>query len=301
MTRLAEIEVHVNSMGELLDIVGAMRSLASMRMQETHRALPGIRRYAEAMAEAIGDALLLLPGGVAPERGGRQRRAMILCTAEHGFVGGFNERILDAAKPDPGDRDALFILGSRGAAMAHERGRPIVWTHPMATRLESVPETVRRLAAELYGRIAGGAITRVDLIFARYGQGSAMSIERRVLFPLDLAAFEAKSARPPPLHNLAPPVLIEKLIAEYIFALLTEAATESLAAENAARFNAMEAAHDNVSKKLDRLRADAREARQSEITTELIDLVTGAEALQSVEGRCSGLDGAESHDPAGCR
>ena len=59
--RLAEVETHIASMGELLDIVGAMRSLASMRMQEAHRALPSIRRYAEAMAQAIGSALLLLP------------------------------------------------------------------------------------------------------------------------------------------------------------------------------------------------------------------------------------------------
>ena len=61
MTRLAEIEAHIASMGELLDIVGAMRSLAGMRVQEAQHALPGIRRYAEAMAAAIGAALLLVP------------------------------------------------------------------------------------------------------------------------------------------------------------------------------------------------------------------------------------------------
>jgi F-type H+-transporting ATPase subunit gamma len=60
MTRLTEVEAHIRSMGELLDIVGAMRSLASMRVQEAQRTLPGIRRYAETMAAAIGAALLLL-------------------------------------------------------------------------------------------------------------------------------------------------------------------------------------------------------------------------------------------------
>jgi F-type H+-transporting ATPase subunit gamma len=68
-------------------------------------------------------------------------------------------------------------------------------------------------------------------------------------------------------------------MAEYLFALLMEAAVESIASENAARFAAMESAHDNVSKKLSRLRQDARQARQSEITAELLDLITGAEAL----------------------
>ncbi len=91
----------------------------------------------------------------------------------------------------------------------------------------------------------------------------------------------AKQPRLPPLHNLAPSLLLQKRVAEYVFALLTEAAVESPASENAARFSAMESAHDNVSRKLEQLRRDARQARQGEITTELIDLVTGAQALQS--------------------
>lgn len=87
----------------------------------------------------------------------------------------------------------------------------------------------------------------------------------------------------PPLHNLPAEALLEKLIADYVFALLTEAAFEALASENAARFAAMASAHDNVSQKLDQLRQDARQARQEEITTELLDLVTGAEALRDAE------------------
>ncbi len=70
-------------------------------------------------------------------------------------------------------------------------------------------------------------------------------------------------------------------MAEYVSAPLTEAAVESIASENAARFSAMESAHDNVAKKLDQLRREASQARQSEITTEMLDLVTGAEALTS--------------------
>ncbi|HUZ74192.1 MAG TPA: FoF1 ATP synthase subunit gamma [Stellaceae bacterium] len=279
MMRLAEIELHLGSIGELLDVVGAMRSLASMRVQEALRALPGIRRYADAMANAIGSALLLLPEMTVAGRGKDGHRALILCTAEHGFVGGFNESIMAAARADVDPRDALFILGSRGAALAHELNWSQAWTHPMATRPESVPEMVRRLTAELYRRIARGSITRVEVMFAHYRRGGAATIERHRLLPLDLASFATERGRLPPLHNLAPQALIEKLAAEYIFALLTEAGTESIASENAARFSAMESAHDNVSKKLAQLQQDARQARQNEITTELIDLVTGAEAL----------------------
>jgi F-type H+-transporting ATPase subunit gamma len=281
MIRLAEIESQIAGIGELLEIVGAMRSLASMRVQEAHRALPGIRRYAETMAEAIGSALLLMPKPSLAWGVAQGRRAFILCMAEHGFVGGFNARVIDAAEEVLGRDDTLFVLGSRGAALVRERDGTPAWTHPTATRPEGVPETIHALAAQLYGLIVQDQVARVDLMFARHRQGAGTTIERRQLLPLDIASFSVKQPRLPPLHNLAPNVLLEKLVGDYVFALLTEAAVESLAAENAARFAAMRSAYDNVSKKLEELRQDARQARQSEITTELLDLVTGAEAMRS--------------------
>jgi len=280
MTRLTKIQSHIVSMDELLDIVGAMRSLAGMRVQESQHALPGIRSYADSMATAIGSALLLMPQPVTEAHQRRGRCAAILCMAEHGFVGGFNERMLEAAEATLNPSDMLFVLGSRGAALAYERGREIAWTRPMATRLAGAPDAVNSLTNELYARIARGEIARVEVMFARYRQGAASMIEHRLLLPLDTASLAAKSARQVPLHNLAPRPLLEKLIADYVFALLTEAAVESIASENAARFAAMESAHDNVSKKLAGLQENARQARQTEITSELLDLMTGAEALQ---------------------
>lgn len=279
MTRLAEIEGRIASMNELSDIVGAMRSLAGMRLQEAQGALPSVRRYAESMATAIRAALLLMPQRIPESQPEGGRRAFILYAAEHGFVGGFNERLIEAVESVLQAQDALFVLGSRGAALAFERGRQASWTRPMATRLAGAPDTINRLASELYACIAGSEISRIEVIFGRYRQGSPPTIERHLLLPLDLASLSATPPQQPPLHNLAPHVLFEKLMAEYVFALLMEAAVESIASENAARFAAMESVHDNVSKKLSQLRQDARQARQSDITAELLDLITGAEAL----------------------
>ena len=289
MTRLSEIQSHIASMGELLDIVGAMRSLAGMRVQESQHALPGVRSYADSMAAAIGSAVLLMPQAVTEARQERGRRAVILCMAEHGFVGGFNERMLEAAEATLEPSDLIFVLGSRGAALAFERGRKAAWTGPMATRLAGAPDALDSLTSELYARVADGDVARIEVMFCRYRQGAASTIERRLLLPLDAAALSSKQARQVPLHNLQPQPLLEKLMAEYVFALLMKAAVESIASENAARFAAMESAHDNVRKKLARLEEDARQARQTEITSELLDLITGAEAMQSGLKRARGV------------
>lgn len=288
MTRLSEIQSHIASMDELLDVVGAMRSLAGMRVQEAQHALPGIRSYADSMAAAIGGALLLMQPPLADAHQKHYPRVLILCTAEHGFVGGFNEHMLDAAEAILQPSDLLFVLGSRGAAVAFERGRKVAMTKPMVTHLAGTPDAINRLTNELYERVARGDVAQIEVMFSRYRQGAASTIERRLLLPLETAGLSSKPGHQPPLHNLPPRVLFEKLVAEYVFALLTETAVESLASENAARFAAMESAYENISKKLEGLRENARQARQSEITSELLDLMAGAEAMRSRPHRHSG-------------
>ena len=278
--RLAEIERHVSSIQELQRIVGAMRAIASMRVQEALRALTSVRQYGSALAVAVREALAIaaderIASGEA-RRGGL--RAIVVFTSEHGFVGGFNERLIETAAAKPETGDTLLIVGSRGAALASDRGLAVASTHAMATRLASVPEVVQRVQEGLYPRIARAEIMRAEVVFGCHQRSGATAIERRRLFPLDLSA-GGKRSGPVPLHDLSAAELLERLTAEYLLAQLTEAAIESLAAENAARFAAMESAHDNVDKKLGGLRLDASRARQEEVTTELLDLVIGQQAV----------------------
>jgi F-type H+-transporting ATPase subunit gamma len=294
MMQLSAIRLRIASLTELTDVVGAMRALAGMRLQEAQQALPGIRRYAGSVAAALASALPLLPEGDAVSREARRAqgaRAVILCTAEHGFVGGFNERMLEAAHrltiaPQPAPEDRFYVLGSRGAALALERGWRLSWRQSAATRLAGTPASVGQLTSELYAGLARGDFVRIDCLFARYRQGGVPAVECSTLLPLDTAALAAAAAipaaLPEPLHHLAPRQLLEGLAAEYLFARLTEAAVESLASENAARLTAMEAARDNVSHRLGELQRTAQQARQEEITTELLDLIVGVEASSEV-------------------
>lgn len=292
--RLAQIERRVASMEELQRIVGAMRAIASMRMQEAVRALTSVRAYGDTLAEAIHAALEIASEATQLDHGDgirhvdatrglagrRARRIVVLFASEHGFVGGFNQRLLEAIESDLAPTDALMIVGSRGAAFTAERGHSAAWTHPLATRLAGVSETVRLLEEELLPRITRDEIVRADVIFSRHGGSGDLVIERRQLFPLQLAAARIKRGGLAPLHDLPVPQLLEKLTAEYMAGQLTEAATEALAAENAARFAAMDAARDNIGRKLEGLRLDVSRARQEEVTTELLDLITGEQAVR---------------------
>jgi F-type H+-transporting ATPase subunit gamma len=285
MERYVQLRQRIGSVHDLLEVTAAMRALAAVRVQQAQEALTGIRQYTSVISDAMGEALPLLGpeaevlGAAAVGADGR-RRALLVFSAEHGFVGAFNEHLVGRAEQELERAGGeLFMVGGRGALVAEERGLPLVWAIAMATHPGQVIEVSQRVAMELYRRFAAGEIGRIDLVFPRYRAGGSSTVEQLTLLPLDLARFPGRIARVEPVLNLPPEVLVEKLVEEYFFAELSHAAMESFISENGARLQVMDSAHETVEAKLDDLTKLANRVRQEEVTTELLDVVTGAEAL----------------------
>ncbi len=277
--RLADIVAKITNVRQLESVVTAMRGIAASRAQQARSLLPGIEAYSDVVAQAMGEALALLPAGEAMRPVvGRKSRGLILFCAEQGFAGAFSERILDAAGQDL-EGAAVFILGTRGAAIAGERGIGSAWSAPMATQAGAVTISANRVADALYAAVADGRMTDVDILFPCFAPASGMQITRRSLLPLDLARFKQSIAKFPSLTTLSPPALVESLAAEYVFAQLCDAAMHTFAAENEARMLSMAAAKTNIQSKLSELSRRESQQRQEEITTEIVELAAGAEAL----------------------
>ncbi|OAI26450.1 H(+)-transporting ATPase [Methylosinus sp. R-45379] len=279
--RSADIKVHIVATRQLESVITAMRGVAAIRTREAQSRLSGVRAYAGTLGDAICAALALSeeapPSRLVSERRPAGGHIVLAFCSERGFVGAFNERILDAAArfADGVERPALFIIGERGATLAQERGSRADWTLPMASRVDDAPSLADRIAQELYGRLGEGLADRVTLIHGAPG-AAGIEIVARSLVPLDLARFPPASAAVPPLVTLPPRALVEGLAQEYVFAELCEAAVLSFAAENEARMRAMIEARDNAHKTLERLEARHRQTRQEEITEEIIELARPA-------------------------
>ena len=271
--RLSEITSRIQGIHELGTVVNAMRGIAGARAQRAHSALHAVELYAATLSAAIARALALLPArdGAAPAGG----QALVVFLAEQGFAGGFNERLLDAVATTLGD-DQLFLIGSRGSALAAERGMHPVWSGAMPAHPDSIPTLADQIATELYGQIASGAIERLDALFAT----GAIAIERRRLFPLDPKKFETSTHSGAPLLDLPPSALLGELTADYVHAQLCDAALHAFAAENEARMDAMASAHREIDRQLGRLEMMQRIVRQDEITAEIIELAAGELASQ---------------------
>lgn len=291
--KLSEVQARMNGVHGLESVVGAMRGIAAARSREARSRLDGIRACARIVSAAIGDALLLIDDHASHETANTDAKhdgamVIVLC-AEQGFVGTFNEHVIDAAlASSTGSARAAstqyLLLGDRGIVAATERGLNVGWSAPMVTHADEVPALADRLTGVLFQRLVAGRTTRVSVIHATPNPTASVQTVEQTLLPFDYGRFSAASSgaspaptrRNPPLITLSPQQLLSQLAEEYIFAQLCEAIMLSFAAENEARMRAMIAARENVHDKLEALTGDFRRLRQEEITSEIVELSAGS-------------------------
>ena len=277
--KLSEVETRIGTVHQLAAVITAMRGSAAARSREARSRLDGIRAYATVIGEAIGQALALAPESDQelrkPQNPGGH--AVIALCAEQGFVGSFNERLLDAAENHlKAESTQLLVVGDRGAMVATERGLVFAWSAPMVAHAEEVPLLASRITDALYSRLEKDQAARVTVIHAVRAPSASIEIVEGALLPFDFARFKVAPRSIPPITTLPPEQLLAELAEEYVYAELCAEVMLSFAAENEARMQAMIAARSNVARKLDELVRSFRRLRQEEITGEIIELSAGS-------------------------
>ena len=275
--RLADVSARIHGISQLGAVVNAMRGIAAARAQQARRQLVAIDAYAAILRGAIGQALPLIRPAEPRSAASPGCRTLVLFCAEQGFAGAFSEHVLDAVGDDL-TRFDIFLIGSRGRAAVAARHVAPAWTDVMPSHSPGIPRLADRIMRALTPRIAAGEIDGLDVVFSRRLPGARTTVERRTLFPFDTAAVAGSRRTTPPLLNLAPETLLEKLTEDYMLAELCTAALHAFAAENEARVEAMAAARTQVESRLSRLQATQRRVSQEEITAEIIELAAGEAA-----------------------
>jgi F-type H+-transporting ATPase subunit gamma len=283
MPRVQEISTQIGSLKELSGVIAAIRVMATSQMQQGERALDAVRNYTEIIRRALAEAAALVPeDSESAATHIRSRPGLVVFCSEHGFCGAFNEPLIRAAA-EASQREPnlhLLFVGSRGAQRAAEHGVRPHATVTMATHIGGVGAAARRVAAELYRMFIGQIITSAEMLYMRESTGSTISLQRLTVLPFEPPPVPAHQTTAPPLVNMGPRRLYDELAAEYMFAMLEAAAMESFTSENAARFRMMQAAHENIDRKGAELNGLARRLRQEAVTAEILELISGAEALK---------------------
>ena len=290
MDTLEQTRRHLESFAELQAIVRTMKAMAAVSIRQFERSARSLQAYyrtVEAGLSVVFRDVTTVPDPASNARGGR---GIVVFGSDHGLCGRFNEEIVDHARRyilhSEVDRPRLLVVGARPAALLEASDRPpekIMLVPGSAARITA---TVRRILFEIDEWRTRERIERVELIHNRPRPANRYTPTHFELLPVDLQRLQ-RLARAPwpsptlPMYTMPRERLLSALLRQYLFVAIARACAESLAAENASRLVAMQAAEKSMADRSEALLAEYRRRRQDAITSELLDVVSGYEALRS--------------------
>ena len=291
MATLEELSRHIAVAEDLQSVVRTMKTISAVAIRRYELAEQATSRYLETVELGLQVVLRALDGaGIetrAPEGG---RTAVILVGSEIGLCGAFNERLVTFALESlavsgvGADERLILTIGARAAASWRaEAEAPAAHEEAPAT-LEALSHTVGAVLTRLDHWRQEEGVGRLVLFHHAPDELSGITPVRARLLPLDpawLAALRARRWRsrrlPAPIG--VPEALFRRLVRQLLFARVLTAIIQSQTAEYAERLAAMQAADRSIAEKIDDLHVVHRLRRQDVITSELLDIVSGYEAI----------------------
>jgi F-type H+-transporting ATPase subunit gamma len=283
MANLRDIRRRINSVKSTQKITRAMKMVAAARLRRAQEAIQRARPYAYHMRDLVNRLSSRVDEDMHPllRRGQGDRTGLIVVTSDRGLCGGFNSNIVNEAmraiRKDFAGRDIeLTVVGRKGIEALRRRGYQF-----RASFTEVLEKNPLRAAGEIIGDVIehferGGT----DAVYCVYNEFKSAISQRVVieqLLPFELP--ETDDAAVDYLYEPSPPAVVGALLERHMQVQMHRILFESAASEHGARMTAMDAATNNAGDVIDRLTLLYNRARQTAITTEMIEIVSGAEAL----------------------
>jgi F-type H+-transporting ATPase subunit gamma len=293
MASLKDMRNRIASVRATRKITKAMQMVAAAKLRRAQDAATAARPYAERMAEMMAsiNATMGAKESASPllvGTGKDQVHLLVVLTAERGLCGGFNANIARLARQDAARlvRDSktvkIFCVGRKGAdSLRREWGKQIVDRVDLKSVKQVGYANAEEIARKILSLFAAGEFDVCTLYFSEFKSVIAQKPTALQLIPAKAAGAPAAQPAAQASHEFEPSEeeilgpLIERNIATQIFRGLLENA----ASEQGARMTAMDNATRNAGDMINKLTIRYNRQRQANITKELIEIISGAEAL----------------------
>ena len=283
MPSLKTLRKRIATVRSTQQITKAMKMVAAAKLRRAQEAAERARPYAAKLAEMF----TAVAADVEPEahpllaRRPEQRIDLLVLTSDRGLCGGYNANLLRFAEGVMRERaaaeTAVVVVGRKGVEYYRRRSARVVadrqgilTTAPAAMAAELAQEVTRRFVAE--------ETDAVHLVYTRFRSALSQVPTAVPLLPVAPAATDAPAVDY--IFEPERPALLARLLPRYVEALITQALLEAIASEHGARMTAMDNATRNAGEMIDSLTLSMNRARQATITKELMEIVSGAEALK---------------------
>lgn len=290
MPNLKDIKNRIGSVKKTKQITSAMKLVAAAKLKRAQDQAVAARPYREQL-QAVLDRVAAVAGDDVEEpllqpRPDVKKVLVVVLTSDRGLCGPFNNGLIRKSVEWIGDRKATIEVSvqafGKKAAVALKRVKGV--THlPATTDVGKVAkmDLVRPLASDMVSGFIDGQYDEVYVAYNRFVNTLVQEPTFERVLPLSLEASDDADASANLDYRYEPssPVILGTLLPLYLRTLVLQAFLETEAGEHAARMTAMENATKNASELIDRLSLEYNRARQAAITTEIIEITSGAAAL----------------------
>lgn len=285
MPSLRDIRRRIRSFGNLQKATKALQVVSVTKLRRAQAAVQATRPYAEKMVEVLQTTAELATEYRHPYLARREgdRAIVVVVTADRGQVGALNANTLRAVTRHVIQRhrgQARYVtLGRKGRDFLARYGRDIIADASGLGDRPGIGAILPAVAVALEEYDRGTADT-VLLAYARFRSTLRQEPVVRTLLPVDLPETEGQRPAADYLYEPDPEVVLDALLPRYIETQVYQAVLENQASEHAARMIAMQNATNAAGDIISDLTLTANKTRQATITTELVEIVGGAEALR---------------------
>ncbi len=293
--QLRIVRRRIRSVQSTMKITRAMELIAASRILKAQQRVEASRPYAELLTRAMEDVARQTGGLAHPlleERPEPQRAGVLVMTSDRGLAGAYNANVLKRAEDVMGHlrgrglEAVLYVSGRKGLGYFRFRGFEIEQSWVGHSEVPSY-EVAERIGATLIEAFAAHQIDEVHAAYTEFRSAfrtKAIDTKFLPLKPEEVLHKEVGVPYPEYIFEPEPEEILNDLLPQYVITKVYAALLESAASENAARRRAMKAATENAEDLIKVLTRVANQARQSEITAEIMEVVGGAESLTKAAG-----------------
>jgi F-type H+-transporting ATPase subunit gamma len=292
MPSLKDLKVRINSVKSTQKITSAMKMVAAAKLRRAQEAAEAARPYAERMERMLGSLAATMAGregapALLAGNGREQTHLVVVMTSDRGLCGGFNSTIVRAARrkvralQDEGKQVKIFCVGRKGRdQLRRDMASLIVGHMEDVGRPRLAFPAAAGIGAKLAAMFAAGEFDVCHLVYNKFKSAMTQIVTTQQLIPFAPPVAGAAAAGDA-FYDYEPEEteILEALLPRNLGVQVFRALLENAASEQGARMTAMDSATRNAGDMINKLTIFYNRSRQAYITKELIEIISGAEAL----------------------
>lgn len=286
MANLKEIRNRISSVSSTMQITSAMKMVSAAKLKKAQDAITAMRPYANKLTELLQSLSATLDaesGSKFAEQRPINKVLVVAITSNRGLCGAFNTNVLKEVTKltdeTYANQDVSYLaIGKKANDVLEKTGKVIANKSEVFDDLTF--DNVAAIAQLLMDKFNEGEFDRIELVYNKFKNAATQIIMAEQFLPIVPVEGDA-NVNLDYIFEPSKEEIVETLIPKSLKTQLYKAIRDSFASEHGARMTAMHKATDNATELRDQLKLTYNKARQAAITNEILEIVGGAEALNS--------------------